>query len=100
MMAEISRLLVKRGRRDVVLIVTGDHTTPVVCGDHTCEPVPILITDMAEPKARGLAKHPAYIKSDASLFFDEISAATSGSLGRFPAREIMGVVKSLLHPAA
>ena len=28
---------------DFIICVTGDHTTPVKYGDHTSEPVPIVI---------------------------------------------------------
>ena len=29
---------------DLIICITGDHTTPVLYGDHTYEPVPILVS--------------------------------------------------------
>lgn len=34
---------VKDHNNDYVICITGDHTTPTHFGDHTFEPVPILI---------------------------------------------------------
>ena len=33
---------------DFILCVTGDHTTPVKYGDHTFEPVPIVIGQVSQ----------------------------------------------------
>lgn len=97
MTAEVLRLLRKSGRRDVVLVVTGDHTTPAVYGDHTCEPVPIVFCDVFDPDLNIVEQHSTYIHSDNTKKFDEIEAGIAGSLGRFPALEIMTLVKGLLH---
>jgi len=29
---------------EFVILITGDHTTPVKFGDHTFEPVPVAVT--------------------------------------------------------
>ncbi|MFW9956378.1 MAG: 2,3-bisphosphoglycerate-independent phosphoglycerate mutase [Candidatus Thorarchaeota archaeon] len=47
---------------DVVIAVTGDHTTPVSIGDHQCDPVPIVIWSN-------------FIRSDSVKRFSEIDAA-------------------------
>lgn len=55
---------------DTIVCVTGDHTTPVKYGDHSHEPVPIVV---------GSVKG---VPSDKSLKFDEITCSR-GRLGRF-----------------
>jgi 2,3-diphosphopglycerate-independent phosphoglycerate mutase len=34
------------GGDDVIICVTGDHTTPTYIGDHTNEPVPVLVSSL------------------------------------------------------
>lgn len=95
MTAEVARLLVARGRLDVVLIVTGDHSTPTAFGDHTCEPVPIAFADVLGaigPHHSG----PQYVHSDECSSLAEVIAGSRGSLGRFPALEIMPLIRRLL----
>ncbi len=60
-----------------VLIVTGDHSTPSQMKAHSWHPVPILINGRL-------------VRSDAAMSFGE-SACATGSLGRFPAREILPI---------
>lgn len=98
MTAEIFRQLVASDRRDVVIIVTGDHTTPTVYGDHTCEPVPILVADVFDPDIPH-PRDPIFISSDKCSSFGEIAAGMSGSLGRFPALEIVPMIKRILSIA-
>ena len=58
-----------------IMIVTGDHSTPALMGSHSSHPVPILL--------RG-----GHAFVDETRAFGE-TACRTGSLGRFPAREIM-----------
>jgi 2,3-bisphosphoglycerate-independent phosphoglycerate mutase len=60
---------------DKVLIVTGDHSTPAVMRAHSFHPVPLLM-------------HGRLVRPDSTREFGE-SASAAGSLGRFPAREIL-----------
>lgn len=88
-------MLVGEARSDVVFAITGDHTTPTAFGDHTCEPVPIVIADSLDANAANTVL-PRFIKSDECNSFDETSAGMYGSLGRFPGGEIMKLMKKLL----
>ncbi|RDE11047.1 MAG: 2,3-bisphosphoglycerate-independent phosphoglycerate mutase [Candidatus Thorarchaeota archaeon] len=38
----VGRVLDRVGKK-IVIVVTADHTTPVTVGEHTCDPVPIVI---------------------------------------------------------
>jgi 2,3-bisphosphoglycerate-independent phosphoglycerate mutase len=58
-----------------VLVVTGDHSTPALLRSHSWHPVPVLL----------YSKH---CRSDAASEFSELACA-AGSLGRFPATDIM-----------
>jgi 2,3-bisphosphoglycerate-independent phosphoglycerate mutase len=65
--------------RPDVLAVTGDHSTPVPLRAHSWHPVPLLL------------------HAPASGFVDEATefteaAAARGTLGTFPARELMGLL--------
>jgi len=35
---------------ETILCLTGDHTTPVIYGDHTFEPVPVTISSLTALK--------------------------------------------------
>lgn len=41
-----------KGKEDVYICVTGDHTTPISVGDHTYEPVPVGISRLSKVKGR------------------------------------------------
>ncbi|KAJ0408116.1 hypothetical protein P43SY_002086 [Pythium insidiosum] len=81
---------------EVTMVVTGDHTTPVIYGDHSFEPVPFAI-------ARGAAawkalNHPQEALpptplTDDVACFSEIAAAR-GVLGRFSGDQLMSIVKN------
>ncbi|MFH1680092.1 MAG: 2,3-bisphosphoglycerate-independent phosphoglycerate mutase [Candidatus Eisenbacteria bacterium] len=60
---------------DKLVIVTGDHSTPAVMKSHSFHPVPFLI-------------HGRLVRPDSTREFGE-STSAAGSLGRFPAREIL-----------
>ena len=60
---------------DKVTVVTGDHSTPAIMGGHSFHPVPFLIEGRR-------------VRPDSARSFGETSCA-AGSLGRFPALEIL-----------
>lgn len=67
----------------MVIVITGDHSTPVYMKDHSNEPVPFCIA---------LINGNAPIPSDPVAKFDEIEAAR-GSLGRFSGAQVMPLIK-------
>ena len=98
-----------------MLAVTGDHSTPVAFGDHSCEPVPIALAlasdlvvamggecalnelplDVRGEDAVSSADDPATVSSEdggIELGFDELSAARGG-LGRFTGAHLMTLLK-------
>jgi 2,3-diphosphopglycerate-independent phosphoglycerate mutase len=86
------------------VVVTGDHSTPVRTGDHSCEPVPVVIAQLplavcdACAHTHNLAKRSplkALAAFDSVTEFNEI-AAIDGVLGRFCGRELMPLIKRLL----
>ncbi|MBM3321026.1 MAG: 2,3-bisphosphoglycerate-independent phosphoglycerate mutase [Candidatus Eisenbacteria bacterium] len=60
---------------DKLVIVTGDHSTPAIMKSHSFHPVPFLMNGRL-------------VRPDGTREFGESSSA-AGSLGRFPAREIL-----------
>lgn len=66
-----------------VLVVTGDHSTNIHIGDHSYEPVPIL-----------LCSTDSQISSQ-NLRFTEIDCS-KGVLGRFPGSQVMGTIFNFL----
>ena len=73
---------------DVILCVTGDHTTPVTYGDHTYEPVPIAFGSVRQIYADLQAQKAATVK------FDEISSGqAAATLGRFQGIELVPLLK-------
>ena len=65
---------------NTIVIVTGDHSTNVLIGDHSFEPVPFVIAFTQN-----------YKKIEGNLKFNEIDCA-KGRLGRFPGSEIMPLI--------
>ncbi len=59
---------------DIVVAVTADHTTPVSVGDHTCDPVPIVLWS-------------DFIRPDSVTAFSEIDAA-QGALGHIRGMDV------------
>jgi len=59
----------------IVIAVTGDHTTPVTVGEHTCDPVPIVFWSK-------------FIRSDAVTHFSEFDAA-AGALHTIRGIDVM-----------
>ncbi|EPB88271.1 hypothetical protein HMPREF1544_04979 [Mucor circinelloides 1006PhL] len=68
------------------IIVTGDHTTPSLYGDHSCEPVPFVISSINSD-----TQH----KGDFVATFNEIAAA-QGALGRFCGDQVMPLAKQFM----
>jgi 2,3-bisphosphoglycerate-independent phosphoglycerate mutase len=62
-----------------VVVVTGDHSTPALMKAHSGHSVPVILSS---PVARWSG-----IES-----FDEIECAKGGTLGTFPAQQLMGLV--------
>lgn len=76
------------------LAVTGDHSTPVLSGDHSCEPVPFAVAVLPfDPAHRGSEL------CDSVQSFDEVSAAR-GSLGRFLGAGVMPLLRRVAQRAA
>lgn len=63
------------GLQPEVIIVTGDHSTPAVLKSHSWHPIPFLL-------------HSQFCRPDEVTEFSE-RACSRGSLGRFPALEVM-----------
>ncbi len=81
------------------MCVTGDHTTPIRLGDHSFESVPFAISTQ-ESIYRLLNNNSRKdflndFKDDVNSY-DEISCA-SGALGRFPASEILPLMKKMKY---
>ena len=62
-----------------VIVVTGDHSTPALMGEHSWHSVPVILSSP-------VARHSGMDR------FDEITCARQGTLGTFPARHLMGLV--------
>jgi len=93
-----------------VLAVTGDHSTPVSFGDHSCEPVPIALASLPRlaaalggeralmqlpldvPAEGGGPLPPPGAREEGGLRFDELRAARGG-LGRFSGAHLMALLK-------
>ncbi|MHA1907705.1 MAG: 2,3-bisphosphoglycerate-independent phosphoglycerate mutase [Candidatus Thorarchaeota archaeon] len=63
---------------NIILAVTGDHSTPVEVGEHTCDPVPILLWSN-------------FLRSDSVDRFSEIDAA-QGGLQSIQGKDVMSLL--------
>lgn len=70
--------MLKDLHEDVVVVLTADHSTPVVVKDHSADPVPVAIS--------GGGARIDHVKE-----FDEMSVS-SGALGRIRGRDLMPTV--------
>lgn len=68
-----------------LVIITGDHSTPVLLGDHSTEPVPFVIARTDGSKLPG---------ASSQCNFDEISCA-QGVLGRFLGGSVMKIIRTV-----
>lgn len=71
---------------DCLVILTGDHSTPLYKGDHSFEPVPFALGTV-----KACLQQKKLFLSDYVETFDEI-AARRGVLGRFPGQEVMPLI--------
>ena len=62
-----------------VVVVTGDHSTPALMGEHSWHSIPVILSS-------SVARHSGMEQ------FDEITCARFGTLGTFPAKHLMGLV--------
>jgi 2,3-diphosphopglycerate-independent phosphoglycerate mutase len=83
MIGDILKDLEEINNGEFLIVVTGDHSTPVELGDHSYEPVPFAIWDI-------LGK-----EKDKVEVFSEIEAC-KGDLGRFSGLQVMNIIKSFL----
>lgn len=67
--------ILEKAREKVVLAITGDHSTPVSLGEHSCDPVPVLL--WAD-----------FLRSDVTEEFSEIEAAR-GAIHTIRGRDIL-----------
>lgn len=80
-----SLVLDKLERNDLVIAITGDHSTPVTKGDHSGDPVPLVI-------------YAPNIRTDNTMSFSEIEAAMGG-IGRIRGFDIMPILMDLADRA-
>ena len=85
---------------DFLICLTGDHSTPVLSGDHGYEPVPFVLCRVSQLRVAddGASVSAAPPRDDAAdslaafrdgvTTFDEIACA-AGCLGRFPGTQVM-----------
>lgn len=84
--------------RDVTIVITGDHTTPVLYGDHTFEPVPFAIARVSQA-AQCMASSSTSVASSESALVDSVSefseiSVAQGALGRFAGDQVMQLIKT------
>ncbi|KAF0685826.1 Aste57867_22348 [Aphanomyces stellatus] len=96
MIARIIQGLAASIDEEATIVVTGDHTTPVLYGDHTFEPVPFTIANVraAALVLRGqddTSSKNGRLRDDV-LGFSELDAA-GGGLGRFSGDQVMEIIK-------
>jgi len=71
------------GLKDTLVVVTADHSTPVVVRDHSADPVPVMIAGPG-------------VRADDVRAYDEISAATGG-LNRIRGVDLMPILMDLIN---
>lgn len=78
------------GKGEFALAVTGDHSTPVMAGDHSCEPVPFAIADV---RAATAAFH-SMSRASVPIQQGSVDGPPSGSTGDGDAVDSAVVVDS------
>jgi 2,3-bisphosphoglycerate-independent phosphoglycerate mutase len=80
---------------DCVIVLTGDHTTPVLSGDHSYETVPfsMCFVEDLESQEPCEEQQPTIVHWDTVSQFDEVSVAIHGALGRFPGLEVLPMIR-------
>jgi len=91
---------------EFTILVTGDHSTPVLTGDHSYEPVPFAISKVSKAKewrekgnGKGLndkEKASFQLMADSVETFDEVAAAR-GLLGRFCGSQVLAIGKNYMN---
>ncbi len=71
------------GLKDTIIIITGDHSTPVCIKDHSADPVPVII--------RGEG-----VRTDDVVRYDEFSCA-NGGLGRIRGVDLLPIALDLIN---
>lgn len=71
------------GLKDTIIIITGDHSTPVCIKDHSADPVPVII--------RGEG-----VRMDDVVRYDEFSCAR-GDLGRIRGVDLLPIALDLVN---
>ena len=83
-----------------VLVVTADHSTPVLYGDHANEPVPLLMAAISPSAVSAVDNDDEQpqsmlselLRADSNVAqFNEVSCS-EGVLGRIPGKELMPLV--------
>ena len=79
---------------EYIVMVTGDHTTPTQVGDHTYEPVPIMMSLLSN--YHGANQNDLGLLMDEVETYDEV-AFQDGSplLGRYPSKYTLPTVFAL-----
>ncbi|EGG18347.1 phosphonopyruvate decarboxylase-like protein [Cavenderia fasciculata] len=83
------------------ICVTGDHSTPVLSGDHSSEPVPFVITkpilvdQLLKSKDESNSKY-QFSLTDSVDTFSEIECI-KGALGRFPGSQVMKIIPQYMN---
>ncbi|CAK4505079.1 unnamed protein product [Aphanomyces euteiches] len=85
---------------EATIVVTGDHSTPVLCGDHTFEPVPFAIAPVhaAARALEGKITAKSTLRDQVERY-SEIDAS-QGFLGRFSGDQVMEIVKQFRQAVA
>jgi len=91
----INNLIEDEKKNDVeyTILITGDHTTPMLLKDHSCEPVPFCIA-----KIKSLYKD----ISNTNLLVDDVESFSEinvgkGLLGRFLGLDAMTIAKNYMN---
>ena len=96
------------GWREALLIVTGDHSTPVAYGDHSPEPVPFVVANTRELSELVCSKGDTEVVNSVpqrqkvaarQVIFGERSAS-QGVLGRFAGAHVLPLIHSLRDACA
>ena len=79
--------------------MTGDHTTPIIVGDHTFEPVPVIMSVASNARHEycgdnGAVEGLREIRDNVERFNEIDCGSSNSALGRFSGKEILPILKS------
>jgi 2,3-bisphosphoglycerate-independent phosphoglycerate mutase len=80
------------GERDYTIVLTGDHTTPVLLGEHSHEPVPFTMSHVASHAGSTI---PQGIRIDQVTRFDE-AAVAHGFIGQICGAGVMDILRQYM----